>query len=52
MTVFMSLGVLALIFGIVLKAMDAKKHYGLELPNVRSAAETEAEEAEVVAAED
>ena len=34
MCIFASLGVLALIFGIVLKAIDAKKHYGLEDPNV------------------
>ncbi len=34
MCVFASLGVLALIFGIVLKAMDARKHYGLEKPNI------------------
>jgi nitrate/nitrite transporter NarK len=36
MTVFASLGVLALIFGLWLKALDAKKHYGLELPNIKS----------------
>ncbi len=35
MCVFASLGVLALIFGIVLKAMDARKGYGLELPNIK-----------------
>lgn len=34
MCVFASLGVLALIFGIVLKAMDARHHYGLEKPNI------------------
>jgi MFS family permease len=34
MLLFASLGVLALIFGIILKALDAKKHYGLELPNI------------------
>lgn len=28
------LGALALVFGIVLKRLDARKHYGLELPNV------------------
>lgn len=28
------LGVAALVLGLVLKAIDAKKHYGLELPNV------------------
>ena len=34
MCVFASLGVLALIFGIILKAMDARHHYGLEKPNI------------------
>ena len=34
MLLFASLGVLALIFGLILKALDAKKHYGLELPNI------------------
>lgn len=34
MLLFASLGVLALIFGLWLKALDAKKHYGLELPNI------------------
>lgn len=33
MLIFASFGVLALIFGVVLKALDRKKHYGLELPN-------------------
>ncbi|MCC8070737.1 MAG: MFS transporter [Bacteroidales bacterium] len=42
MLVFASLGVLALFFGLWLKALDAKRHYGLELPN------KPAEEAEVV----
>jgi len=50
MLVFASLGVLALILGVALKAMDAKKHYGLELPNSVSESAKEAElEAEVVA---
>ncbi|MEG0518804.1 MAG: MFS transporter [Bacteroidales bacterium] len=35
MLVFASLGVLALIFGIWLKALDKKKGYGLELPNIK-----------------
>ena len=35
MLLFALLGVLALVFGIVLKAIDAKKHYGLELPNIK-----------------
>ena len=38
MTVFASLGVLALFFGIWLKALDKKKGYGLELPNIKSTA--------------
>lgn len=50
MTVFASCGVLALIFGIWLKALDAKKHYGLELPNIKS--ETAVVEEEVPMAED
>ena len=35
MLIFASLGVLALIFGIMLKAEDKKKGYGLELPNIK-----------------
>lgn len=51
MLVFAGLGVLALILGIALKALDAKKHYGLELPNIE---ENKAEEygPQVVAAEE
>jgi len=49
MVIFASLGAVALIFGLVLKAMDAKKHYGLEEPNIKSA---EVSEAEVAAAEE
>ena len=45
------LGALALIFGIVLKRLDAKKHYGLEQPNVVKD-EIEGGEAEIVAAEE
>jgi MFS family permease len=45
------LGALALIFGIVLKRLDAKKHYDLELPNVVKD-EIEGGEAEIVAAEE
>ncbi|MDE6125851.1 MAG: MFS transporter, partial [Muribaculaceae bacterium] len=41
MLLFASLGGLALIFGIWLKILDAKKHYGLELPNIRSDKESE-----------
>lgn len=50
MTVFVSLGVLALFFGLWLKAVDHKKHYGLELPNIKG--DKTAKEAEVIAAED
>lgn len=42
------LGVAALILGLVLKALDRKKHLGLELPNIASA---EVEESEVEAQE-
>ena len=53
MLVFAGLGVLALILGVSLKALDAKHHYGLELPNIASQ-EVEAEElgAEVATAEE
>ena len=44
-----SLGVAALILGIVLKGVDKKKHLGLELPNIQE--KSEVEESEVVAAE-
>lgn len=43
MLVFASLGGLALILGIALKALDAKKHYGLELPNITNEKAQEAE---------
>lgn len=33
MIIFAGLGLLALIFGLWLKALDAKRHYGLEKPN-------------------
>ncbi|MDE6076500.1 MAG: hypothetical protein K2G29_02100, partial [Muribaculaceae bacterium] len=36
MLVFASLGILAFFIGIALKALDAKNHYGLELPNIVS----------------
>ncbi|MCH5244942.1 MAG: MFS transporter [Muribaculaceae bacterium] len=36
MTVFASLGVLALFFGLWLKAIDSKGNYGLEEPNVKN----------------
>lgn len=53
MLVFAALGVLALILGVTLKALDAKNHYGLELPNIQPE-ETLEEElgAEVIAAEE
>ncbi|MDE5874126.1 MAG: MFS transporter, partial [Muribaculaceae bacterium] len=50
MLVFASLGVLALIIGLILKALDAKNHYGLELPNI--AEKNDVLEAEVEAAEE
>lgn len=46
------LGVAALIIGFILKGLDAKKHLGLELPNINPENEREAEEAEVVSAEE
>ena len=53
MIVFASLGGLALILGIILKALDAKKHYGLELPNMPSDKTAREElEAEALAVED
>ncbi len=35
MTIFALLGVAALVLGIWLKAEDRKRHYGLELPNIK-----------------
>ncbi|MCH5241175.1 MAG: MFS transporter [Muribaculaceae bacterium] len=53
MLVFAGLGVLALILGVTLKALDAKNHYGLELPNIKSEeAMEEALGAEVVSVEE
>lgn len=46
MLLFASLGVLALIFGIWLRILDAKKHYGLEEPNIRSDKEEKTLESE------
>lgn len=53
MLVFAGLGGLALILGVALKALDAKKGYGLELPNIQSE-ETLEEElgSEVLSAEE
>lgn len=50
MVLFACLGGAALVFGIILKALDAKKHYGLELPNI--APSKDVETAEVIAAEE
>ena len=44
-----SLGLAALVIGFILKALDKKKHLGLELPNIKP--DTKVEEAEVEAAE-
>lgn len=50
MLIFACFGVLALILAIYLKALDKKKHYGLEDPNIKPV--VSAEEAEVEAAEE
>lgn len=50
MVLFASLGGIALFIGIILKALDAKNHYGLELPNIGASEETK--EAEALAAEE
>ena len=34
MMIFTSLGLLAIVFGFLLKAEDKKKGYGLEMPNI------------------
>lgn len=46
MLLFASLGVLALIFGFWLKILDAKKHYGLEEPNIKPSKEEATMESE------
>lgn len=49
MIIFACFGVLALLLAIYLKAVDHKKHYGLELPNIKpnaAAVEAEIESAE------
>lgn len=51
MVIFACFGILALLFAIYLKSLDAKKHYGLELPNIKADA-VAAEEAQVEAAEE
>lgn len=50
MIIFACFGVLALLLAIYLKALDKKKHYGLELPNIK--ADAQALESEVEAAEE
>ncbi|MDE6808726.1 MAG: MFS transporter [Muribaculaceae bacterium] len=50
MIIFACFGVLALLLAIYLKALDKKKHYGLELPNIKP--DTQALESEVNAAEE
>jgi phosphotransferase system glucose/maltose/N-acetylglucosamine-specific IIC component len=35
MLIFMSFGIIALVFAFLLKAEDRKKGYGLELPNIK-----------------
>lgn len=47
-----SLGVAALLLGFALKAVDRKKHLGLELPNVKANDAVEVAESEVEAAEE
>ncbi len=49
MIIFAGFGVLALLFAIYLKALDKKKHYGLEEPNIKD--KQTVEEAEVSDAE-
>lgn len=50
MVIFAGFGVLALLFAIYLKALDKKKHYGLEAPNIKP--DVMAERAEVESAEE
>lgn len=51
MIIFACFGVLALLLALYLKALDKKKHYGLELPNIKADA-VAAEQAQVEAAEE
>ena len=46
MIIFAGFGVLALVFAIYLKTLDKKKHFGLELPNIKSNVRAERAEAE------
>ena len=48
MLLFACLGALALVFGIWLKILDARKHYGLELPNIKDKEEVLEAESESV----
>lgn len=50
MVIFAGFGVLALMMAIYLKAINAKKHYGLEDPNIK--ADVQAAEAQVESAEE
>lgn len=50
MVIFACFGVMALLLAIYLKALDKKKHYGLELPNIKTS--EVAETAEVMSAEE
>ena len=50
MIIFACFGVMALLLALYLKALDKKKHYGLELPNIKE--NVAAEAAEVAAAEE
>ncbi|MDE6403146.1 MAG: MFS transporter, partial [Muribaculaceae bacterium] len=50
MIIFACFGIMALLLAIYLKALDKKKHYGLELPNIKE--NVAAEAAEVAAAEE
>lgn len=45
MIIFAGFGVLALLFAMYLKALDKKKHYGLEAPNIKPAADVLSAEA-------
>jgi len=48
MLLFACLGGLALLFGIWLKILDARKHYGLELPNIKDEKDVLEAESEVI----
>lgn len=48
MLMFAGFGVLALIFAIILKVVNTRNHYGLEDPNIKTSAATEAAEAEAI----